>query len=217
MKSTAALFTFFSIALLSALSIAEEAKVQTAPSANTSASAPVAAQGAVHLVYMLTPRELQRLERERIRSKARVHLLYECMEREGPVFSEDKFIKYRRKKIAGIILTVLGGASVVSSPILAIAGAVESYQFQSSESYDEENDSGGMSDFGMSALIAFTSGIGVLSAGISLLISGRRGMKRQNVLREKDEILNLKVSALRLRVIADPIGRTGGLGVGIQF
>jgi hypothetical protein len=135
------------------------------------------------------------------------------MEHEGPDFSKAKYRKYRAEKITGIILTVLGGAAVLSAPVVAIVGGVSSFHV----TYEEEYDDRGLSDFGAAALISFAAGAGFLGAGIPLIIAGRRGMERQKILRQRDEILNPKSAAVRLNLHADPTGRAFGVGVVMQF
>ena len=99
---------------------------------------------------------------------------------------EDEIVKYTNRRNAGIPLTVLGG-------ILLAAG------YQMMENYDSENYSAG------DGLLVTGLGAGCLAAGIPLLISGFRGVRKYKKRTEK----------LSVRYYMNP--RSNGISINYRF
>jgi hypothetical protein len=112
--------------------------------------------------------------------------LRRVMEIEGPEFSQDKHDSYRAQKGGGIVLTVLGGASLYGSFMFFLADG---------------------SEWGAVGIVGGVLGIAI---GIPLMVRGIRGKSRQALLKRKDEIL--KGSSWSMAVSAGPV--RGGLTLG---
>jgi hypothetical protein len=159
----------------------------------------------------LTLRDARQLERYERQREAKIQQLYECMEIEGQEFSQQKYDMYRRQKIAGIALVVTGGTGVISAVGLAFAGLADSLSI----GYEEE--SSGLSEFGVSALAVLTGSAVAFFAGIPLLTVGNRGMKRQRIIERRDEILYPDAFSVNLHLNADPHNNMWGLAARFQF
>jgi hypothetical protein len=161
------------------------------------------------------PVEVERDRRSEARRKAQIRRLENVMQREGPSFSQARYDKYNKIRSGGAILITVGALSMVTGFALIVASAVaapESYYGDDPElveqgyyndyEYKQHEKSVHLLAGGLAALI--TGGL-MVGAGIGITVAGRSGMKRQNLLKRKDEILAADAGwRLTLRLVADP-------------
>ncbi len=128
--------------------------------------------------------------------------------------------KYQRRRSTGVSLAVVGGLTMVASPVFLAA----SFSRGGIDDYKDDHDPGYYNEYqedrlrtsrGLFAggLISLVGGGLMLGIGITLAVSGRSGIKRQEYLLRKDEALG-PLRDLRIGLQADP--STGKLGIGIS-
>jgi hypothetical protein len=167
----------------------------------------------------VTP-EQRRAEGLKRRQLERKNLLERVMSREGPEFSEAKYNRYRARKIVGITFAVLGGSAAM------VAGMWAAFAIMSSggDEVDEEEEGEekvnkylGRPWQQATCLTLAITGLAAISFGVPFAVSGTKGMKRQNVLRSKEEILKPFQPAVKLSILWDPAHDTGGLVLRADF
>jgi hypothetical protein len=135
------------------------------------------------------------------------------MKIEGPNFSTQRYNQYNSKRIAGITLTALGGASLITSLLLAWAALLNALEWDTEE--DEQYHRA--DHLRVSSLFVLGAGVAGLGSGIPLLVIGQRGVNRQKYLRKKDEILTPRPSTIDLGVLANPQYGIWGISLGYCF
>jgi len=155
------------------------------------------------------------------RKRAQVRRLTAVMLREGASFSEERYLRYQRLGKGGIALIPLGALSMIAGLALVVSSKVvaprEYYGddpelveqgYYNDYQYQQHEKSTHLLVGGLSALFG---GALALGAGIALAAGGRSGMKRQELLRRKDEILGPAIAGRwTLQLTADP--RSGLVG-----
>jgi hypothetical protein len=190
-----------------------------APQAAAEAAPPAAANANPSTYPRDVRRRIARHERD-------VANLRRAMEIEGPEYSEEAAESYRNRLAGGVVLVAIGAVGVVT---LIFGSFVIGIQDIATSTEAERNDDDG-SDYTdgrlgephqrvvlWSALIAGVTGI---SVGVPLLVTGRKGKKRQELLRRKEEILapfDPFAATARLTLFADSEGRAAGLRLQVTF
>jgi hypothetical protein len=151
------------------------------------------------------------------RRSRQIDQLYAVMNREGDEFSQEKYESYDARRTGGVVLIVLGGASVFASMITGITldtGSSSSDDYEDGDSTDDERSS---LLPGLPLGLLF-GGIGSIAIGLPLTISGARGKRRQEILRRKDEILApYDPSAVFISFYVDPERGSGGIQMKMTF
>jgi hypothetical protein len=149
------------------------------------------------------------------RRQAQIRRLEAVMAKEGGDFSQERYERYRRRRTGGTALITTGALSMITGFALLVASSVikpNDYYGDDPElvkqgyyndyQYQKHEKSKRLLIGGLSTLIGGGLMMGV---GITLAIIGRSGMKRQELLRRKDEILGAKARGrLTLQLVADP-------------
>jgi hypothetical protein len=137
------------------------------------------------------------------------------MAKEGGDFSQERYEQHRRRSAGGKGLITVGALSMITGFALTVAStmvAPSSYYgddpklveqgYYNDYQYKRHEKSKRLLIGGLSALIG--GGV-MLGVGITLAAMGRSGMKRQELLRRKDDILGAEVPGrLTLQLVADP-------------
>lgn len=151
----------------------------------------------------------------------RLDRLEAIVAREGGPFSREKYDAYRNEQAAGVLLVVLGGASLFSALVSGVTLAVNEPSSSCDDEYDDcyGDDEGDGSPLLPGLPLGFLfGGIGALAIGIPLTAHGTRGKRRQELLYRKGELLASAARPdARLSLFADPEGRSGGLRLEVTF
>jgi hypothetical protein len=163
----------------------------------------------------VSPEEWWLAVRAAERRQAEIRRLRAVMAKEGDGFSQERYEQHRRRRAGGTGLITVGALSMITGFALTVAstlvapsdyygddpelveqGYYNDYQYQKHEKSKR------LLIGGLSALIG--GGV-MLGVGITLAVMGRSGMRRQELLRRKDEILGATARGrLTLQLVADP-------------
>lgn len=154
-------------------------------------------------------------ERARRRHDEEMKRLLKVMQREGPFFSPEKFRKYRIQQAAGLSLLIVGGAGAVTAAFLLAAAFVRG--FDTAEDVASNHDPQNTHALNTAGLTLLAATVVTLSAGASLFTLGRKGIKRQRILRRKEEIQQSISSGVDFRLQVDPNRNFLALNIAARF
>ncbi len=217
MQITIPLFAFFTVFITSGFVTAaelpaadERRQTPVATSPFDSECPPVRCPPSPEAIY-----EKRIKERARRRHDAELKRLQRVMRREGPIFSPEKFRRYRIQQASGLALLIVGGAGAVTSAFLLAAGLVRGFDTDpETGSFNDPDSTHALYTAGFALLAAATV---TLSAGVPLFILGRKGIKRQRVLQRKEEIQQFFSLGFEFRLQEDRKRNFLGLSIGTRF
>jgi hypothetical protein len=187
-------------------------------------------------VYPLNdPLEMRRIERQMKRHEREVIRLERAMAVEGNEFSEEKYDRYRNQTGAGIALVAIGGVSLITMVIYffhVVVTDAAKWSSRDSEcegspyddycSAEEQEDAERLGERPQrialwSMLVTGIAGVGI---GVPLLVIGKHGKGRQELLHRKDEILapfDPSTATASVSLFADSEGNPSGLRLKVTF
>jgi hypothetical protein len=103
---------------------------------------------------------------------------------EGPEFSQEKYDTYRHRKAGGVVLVVSFPTLLVTSLVFAVAQEPGTICFACDDASDDRQRSEKEERYRIAAWVTLGSAALSAAIGIPLLISGKRGVRRQLYLRD---------------------------------